>query len=130
MGFSCSITGKNGLDLLKKYDIDRKLLGIAPDSGSASLIMFPNALHEIREVFSSNKYGEYCREAALDILNEAQNLVRDNFESLTHMHHCDTCTCVQDYEKEIPVFEKWDKEMAKRFLSIPLEEVERAWGGW
>jgi hypothetical protein len=120
MSFGWCFYGKNGEDLMKKYDISYGGLGLAPYCEGDTTA--PYRLMDIRRAFIEVPYKDKIYEAARDALVDCQNMIQDNLNQL-HPCHCITCTC----PAETP---NWDMEQIERFLSIPKEEVYSATGGY
>lgn len=128
MSFSCEITGKNNIDLLKKYDINHQLLGIARSSVCEEEYEYydHDDLNEIRRIFL--EYSNICgdsitREQSIELIVKVKGIIQSNIDSLK-INHCDHCKC-PDIEPK-----SWNLDAAKRFLSIPLGEVFKAYGGY
>jgi hypothetical protein len=127
MSFSCEIKGKKGEDLLKKYDIQYQLLGIARNTSPDEDEDYEHTdLSEIRNLFC--EYSGFCgdsitAEQSRSLIAKAKTIVAWNLECLKPIH-CDSCKC----EGIIPT--SWSKEAAERFVSIPLHEVYKAYGGY
>lgn len=128
MSFSCVILGKNGEDLLKKYNIHEQLLGLAPNFYCDSDYdkcedSYEYNLQIIRAEFIGS-YKDDGKTRSQRIVDDIKYRLIHNIEKFEESyHHCSTCTC------KPPIQEYWDVEMAKRFISIPTDEVEKAYGG-
>jgi len=127
MSFSCVVKGKNGEDLLKKYEIQDQLLGIARNTSPDECEDYAHIdLSEIRNIFY--KYSRICgdsitQQQSRELIAQAQSIVACNLNCLER-NHCDFCKC----KPIIPT--TWRKEAAERFVSIPLHEVYKAYGGY
>lgn len=127
MSFSCSIKGKKGEDLLKKYEIQNQLFGIARSTSPHENEDFEHTdLSEIRRLFC--EYSNFCggsitKEQSSELIAKVQAIVAWNLKCL-ESNHCESCKC----EGIVPT--SWSKEAAERFVSIPLHEVYKVSGGY
>lgn len=127
MSFSCEIKGKGGIDLLEKYGIQYQLLGIARNGiGESEEGHEHYDLSEIRSTFCD--YFRMCgesitKEQSRCLVGEVQKMIYYNLQSL-RPSHCESCKCPEIIPKS------WDIESANKFLSIPLNEVYKAYGGY
>lgn len=120
MSFRWEIKGRGGEDILKKYSINTQGLGLAPNCAQDTAA--PHTLNDIRIVFQDHPYKEKLPEAAIEAVQMVKGMLAHNLDSLVECH-CNTCKC--------PTRESnWDIEQIKRFLSIPLEDVDFAEGGF
>lgn len=120
MSFSWGCTAKDGTDLFKKYDIHYQGLGLAPNTAEDTPAC--HRLNDIRSAFQGTAFKENYEGAACAAIASCQQMLQENLAELKR-HHCATCTC----EGEKP---NWDMQQIQRFISIPLDEVWRADGGW
>ncbi len=122
MGWSCELLGKNNVDLLKKYDIHYRLVGLAPYGSGDTPASYE--LSYIRSVIGSNEFSDKYKKIAQSIFENVKDLIRTNLLSVDNRRHCETCTCINEQ------LEGWDLEMINRFLSIPVDEVYKFHGGY
>lgn len=127
MSWSCSILGKNDVNLLKKYNINRQLLGLSssyPDERRT-----PYSCSDLRSALSSIPFSEKYKDCAQLAVEKTKDLLRENLNSLRVIPHCETCTC---YKEEF--FETnsrwWSREEIERFLNMPTEEVFKVSCSW
>lgn len=121
MSFSWSITAKDGSDLLKRFDIHYQGLGLASNTASDK----PEGryrLNDIREEFTRVPFKDSYEGAAMFAVAKVQRMLAENLEAL-QPHHCSTCCCP-------PLDTTWSLEQIHRFMSIPIEDVWRADGGF
>lgn len=121
MSFSWDVRDKDGKDLLKEFDINGQAIGLGDSKGGWSL-------DEIRRGFATVPYGDKLADAARDKIGNVQEMVRRNiayYEGPAH-EDCPCCTCKREQNEPFGL----DMEQAKRFVSIPLNRVHRATGGW
>lgn len=122
MGFSWSCTDQKGVDLFEEFKINHQALGLADD-------LSPHNISEIRDAVYRNRYGGKFDEAARDAISEVQAMVAANLQPYETPKHqeCPNCCCKPD-----PPRQMWglDIEQCRRFLSIPLQRVWRASGGY
>lgn len=122
MGYSLQVKGKNGADILRKYNIHYTLLGLAPNTQEATAAKY--RLDDIRS-FIQNQ-NSCCKNVSQAVWLCLCSMFKENLSSLTEEKHCETCSC--DQEKIEPY--GWSTEEVKRFLSIPVEEIYSIKGGW
>ena len=125
MSFSWSVKDKHGKDLLDEFKVDGAGYGLG--SYSTEDQETPATLDDIRSAFARIPYKDKLPEAARDAVQAAQEIAVRNlmfFDSPAH-EDCPTCSCKRD-----PKPHGVDVEALRRFLSIPLDRVWRASGGW
>ncbi len=122
MGFSWTFEDRNGKDLLMEFDINSQAIGLAGDQSPLSIV-------EVRGAFAIVPYKDKLEDAARDALLRSQDAVRRNLDFYTGPAHpdCPCCTCQKEDKS---AFFGFDKAQAKRFLSIPVDRVWRAHGGY
>lgn len=121
MSFSWSVEDENGKDLLEEFDINYQMLGLAGDQSENSTV-------DLRSAFiNSAHYADKFPPAARGAIEAVQcRVARNLWEYEGHRHpECPSCRCVKPIPKD-----GMDHEQAKRFVSIPLERVHKASGGY
>lgn len=124
MSFSWGITDKDGKDLLEEFKINYQAIGLGDTSTTYGL-------DSIRGDFCNTPYKDRLQDAAQDAVRAVKFLVQTNIEEFTAPEHdCPSCTCPRTKLREPAIFNGFDLEQARRFLSIPIERVWRASGGY
>jgi hypothetical protein len=124
MGWSITVKGKRGEDILEKYNIQHQFLGLAPGSIQESKVRY--VVDDLRLAVERIPYKDQFPKAAQDAIEAVKSMLRDNIESLKPHHDCPDCKC----ESDKPDKWSWSLEAAERFLSIPTEEVHKITGGY
>jgi len=123
MGFSWWCEDKDGKDLFEEFGVNSQAMGLTDDGCAQSQ-------SDIRSAWTGVPYKEKLEEAARDAVAAVQSMVAENLRRYTgglHSDECPTCTCAPRQPKGVFGI---DVEQAKRLLSIPLNRVHRAGGGY
>lgn len=121
MSFSWSCTDEEGHDLFQEFDIHYQGLGLAPNAADDTPAVY--RLNEIRNCFEDTQFKDKYEGAARQAILDCKRMLKENLERLENARHCETCTCKAAQPN-------WDMEQIKRFLSIPIERIWRADGGF
>lgn len=123
MSFSWWCKDKKRKDLFDEFGINGQALGLG-DSGSSKYLT-PHCVTEIREMWCRHPYKEKIEDSARAAMSAIQAMAINNLRFLEKEHpECPCCTC------KLKPLDGFDIEQAKRFVSIPLDRVWRAGGGW
>lgn len=110
MSFSWWCRDEHGRDLFEEFAVNNQALGL------------PN-YDAVRSGWVAVRFRDELRNAAVAAVSFAQATVREALNARAEKH-CETCDCPPTYPQH------WNMAMTHRFLSIPLERVHRAGGGF
>ena len=122
MGFSSQCSDKNGKSLWHEFLIHDQFTGLSDDHT-------PYSISELRNVFIHTAYKDKLEDGARDAISDMKSLVKSNLDYYVGPEHpdCPSCQCKRNPP---PTIFGLDIDQCKRFLSIPLERVWRASGGY
>jgi len=120
MSFSWWCKDKDGKNLFAEFGINPKAFGLGPARIEYSEARY--YLEAIRETWVRFSYADVNEDAARDAVKAVKALVQANIDGLTPQH-CDTCKCKLEPKG-------WILADAKAFMSLPVDRVWRAGGGW